>query len=687
MAYISLTREIADNFISEDIEAMLNELIETELNKAESQVNTKLVDECVEALLTLEAQKQNGFNAFVPILPTAQFVRTVANRSNRITVSTWKRMSKTARAVIIAAILACSTITANAAIEAVTDVNVLQEVGNALENKLREMGVLGGIEVLPTEDEEETTKHQGVEIIPVEDDDEETTTSPTTTTTKPQGVEIIPVEDDDDETTTTTKPQGIEIIPVEDDDEETTNPVPATKPNKPVEPTTAEPVTIPQRPERPTEVQLVALKAEFDNFKTDYVYGEELSYDGLTLTAIYSNGSTKSVSLDECSVTTSIDMNVTADYTLRIIYQTCVVTVDITVRPDEDTRGSEICSNDDFDYLLTQKGAYLTKYKGNEKNVTVNTIDGNDVVCIGADVFGGADIESVYAQNVIKIFANAFKNCTELVDCYTPRAEYIGDSSFENCSKLKEAVFSDNATYIGERAYRNTAIESFTLPQGIDAVPNAVCEGCKSLKTVELLSKPSEIGANAFAECTALEVLSGAENIKIVGDYAFFDDEILAFDAKPEIVSVGDGSFAFCKNIDFGEQLSLEKIGMQSFLYCTNLTSVKLKEGITVIPYNCFKGCHIESIEIPEGVTEIEDYALMSTAMRSITLPSTLEKIGTYGVYATMLREVHFRSMKTQFGASAFYRGSRLTFYAPSNSDAYNYAVENNIQVRIEEVE
>ena len=75
-----------------------------------------------------------------------------------------------------------------------------------------------------------------------------------------------------------------------------------------------------------------------ESFKSHYIYGEQLSYDGLTLTADWSDGTTKPVALKNCTYTTQVNMNRTADVTLNILYKGFLVEIPITVRPNEETR-------------------------------------------------------------------------------------------------------------------------------------------------------------------------------------------------------------------------------------------------------------------------------------------------------------------------------------------------------------
>lgn len=680
MAYINIDNKIVSNFNSENLEVMLNDIIDNELNKDESQVNTALINDCVDALIMLSQQESNKFNALVPLMSSNAFLDVIIQKAN-LNKSAWKSLNKFARATIIAAVIAGTTITANAAVEAVTGVNVIKNISDAIQERL---GIVpyDGIDIIQGEDEDdETTTVETTTVKPTETTTIETTTQLTTTTTKPS----------------TTKHEGIDVIQGEDEDDETTTKAPTTEATTEVsttEPSTTEQTTQETTTEVTTEATTEAttekekasfdhLRAEFDGFKTDYIYGEKLSYDGLRLFAVYTDNTEKEISLNECSYTKAVDLNVTADYTLRVIYKTCVLEINITCRPDEETRGAEVCSNDEFDYLVTQKGVYLSKYKGNSTSVNIDTIDGKEVVQISASAFAESDVEYISAQNVERILQNAFKNCKSLVDCYTPMAKYIGESAFENCNKLSDAVFSNNANYFGKKAYKNTGVENVTLSSSISTVPASLFENCQNLKTVTLNGKPKVIEASAFSNCTALKKLNGAGEIKNVESFAFFNDENVEFDVVPQLINVGEGAFEFCKSIDFGAQNNIKTIGEQSFLYCTKLTKIKLSDGITELPYGCLRGAHITEFEIPSTVTKIGDYALMSTAIKEISIPSSVKEIGTYAIYATTLRNVYFESDDVKIDSQAFYNGSRLKFYVHNDSSAMSFAIENDINYSI----
>ncbi|MGN0527593.1 MAG: leucine-rich repeat domain-containing protein [Eubacterium sp.] len=675
MARINIDKRILDNVKQDDIAAVLNQLIDDELAKDVDKIDTDFVDECVNALLEIEQQEDDKFRVLVPLMSSEKFLKKISS-----TGFSFKRLNTFAKTAVIAAVIAGSTYTANAAVAAVTGVDILGNVGDAIQEKFEDWGLIKG----------------GIEQIEGEDDDDEivTTTAKPTKPTKPTkpSEPTKPSKPTSKHTTTaaqsttnqTTK-QGIEQIEGEDDDDTTT----ATKPTttkRSAPNTTVKPITEPDKPQEPDKPYLTAHEAEFDNFKVDYIYGEELDYSGLTLTRVYSDGARKPLSLSECDYTQSVNMNTTANYTLRIIYETCVVTVDITVRPDEDTRGSEICKTGIYDYLLTDNGAYITKYRGNDTEINLDEVDGNPVFAIGEGVFKNSDVTRITAQNVRKIFPSAFENSADLTECYTPLAEYVGDYAFAGCAKLDEAVFGEGLYKLGKGAYKNTAVEQLVIGQFVREIPDELCKECPNLKKVELLGEVTEIGADAFSDCTALELVTGTKNLVKIGAFAFDNDESVDFDSFPrKLESVGENAFNFCRNLNIGTLPdTIKEIGDMSFAYCSKLTSITIQNGITVIPYGCFRATGATEITLSEGVEEIKGYAFMSTMPKQINLPVSLEKIDTYALYSVTLRDVHFAGkLISSISNNAFYPGKRVTFYVYNGTIPMEYAEKNNIAYEI----
>ncbi len=664
MAKITIDSATVRAIKNDDIKALLMRMIDTELSKSDEAVDTAFVDECVNALLELEQDEDKGFAVLIPLVSATDYL-------NRITGKRyWNTLSRTARVAVVAAVFAASTLVVNAAVEGFTGVNLIKEAGIYLQHTIEEW------KTPKSESDDNRIETPTVpavidEVVITPEPDEKPSEVPTQNTdTPPKTVEAVP---------STPKPkaadtQNAEEVP--DKEQEERKPTP--------EHIVPEHIPDPVKPDKPTKEEPVFshIEADLNNFKHDYIYGETLTYDGLTVYAIYSDGSQEELPLSACTITQSVDMYKTADYPLRIMYKDSVLTVTITVRPDEETRGSTIESSGDWDYLLTQRGAYVTNYRGEETVISLSKLDGNKVVALCSSLFEDSDVTSVNAPYVRKIFPNAFKNAKQLQLCSTPQADSIGDSAFEGCETLMSPSFSSTATYLGEKAYAHSGITDITVPDGMDSVPVQLCDECTKLETVDL-NGATAIRNSAFADCTALEEVLGTENLKSVGETAFYGDEKVTFETAPsELESVGTSGFAYCKALKFGALNNLKDIGDYAFMYCTGVTGVTLDDSITMIPQGAFWGTRIRDITLPEGLQRIEAAAFMSTMLRNVTIPESVEYIGARAFQTASGLTVTFEG-SPEIENGAFFKSSRLKFYAYADSSAIAYAEENEINYEI----
>lgn len=689
MAHININKRTLNNIRNDDLYSVLNDMIEKELSKNAESIDTVFVDECVNALLELERENKNTA-LIIPLISSDKFLKKITERKS---AKGFGSLNTFARVAVVAAVVAGGTMTANATVEAVTGINVMQKVADSVESKLIDWGILShapieNVDAGWGDEDEETTKPSTTEPV-TEPSTEPATTEPTTkptTTKRPDPIENVDAGwGDEDEETTTEKKDPIENIDGGwgDDDDDTTQPEKPT-PTKPstTQQTTAEPAL--EQTTKPDDTAVFTqLRAEYDNnFKFDYIYGEELSYKGLKLIASYSDGTEKEIPITDCKYTKAIDTTVTANYTLTILYESSNIKINVTVRPDEFTRGSEICSTKEYDYLLTADGAYITAYKGFSNFITLDEIDGNKVIAIGPSCFKDTDIQTITAQNVTRIYGNAFENCKRLTECYTPSADYIGDYAFSECEFINRAIYSDKLEYLGAGAYNKTAVEEVVIPSGVTTIPDYAFNQCENLTSVKMLGKVTSIGSHAFDKCHQLESISGCANIKEIGAFAFAENELMSIDAFPQgLEKVGESALYFCQKAEIGALPSaIRELAPSAFAYCLGLTEIEIPEGITVIPENCFRATNAKKITLPEGVTEIDKYAFMSHKAKSIVLPKSLKVIKTYGLYSVMLRTVYFDTGIEEIGLDAFYAGRSVTFYVYQDSVPMFYASANNIK-------
>lgn len=659
MAYLNIDKRIAENVNSDNLVKILNSIIDAETQKPIESMNCDLIDSCVDALLEIE-KEQNHIAVMVPLMQDEKFLKMIKSKN-----STWSSLGVVAKTAIIVAAVMGSTITVNAMIDSVFHYNILEEIGKAITS----LGAPG--------------EPEGPEIVVGEDDDGPVTTEPTTEpaadTTVTETTTAAPEVTTSQTTTTPVSTTTEKETTTSQKPETTTKKVSASdvyhKTTKPNETVTSAP-------------KVVGLSASLSaSFCLHYIYGETLSYDGLSLTAQMSDGTERKVSLDDCQYTDNVNMQKTADVTLNIIYKGFLVEIPITVRPTEETRISEIMSNSRYEYLKCDAGAYVTAYKGSDSEFNCAYADGIKIFAVSHNVFAkNKELRSVELPFVTQLGNAVFENCSSLVSVYAPNVETVGDRVFNNCSALRTVELGNALCSIGEKAFAGTSLEELTLGENVTEIPASMCENCSLLEKVTLLGNVTTVGDWAFAECESLLTIEGTENIKYAGDYAFSNCLEVQFEFPENLEHAGENAFYFCRKLQVGDiPQTLTYIGPSAFAYCPGVTKITVPQGITVISKNAFRATNATEIILPNGVKRLEDGAFESCKFTKITIPESVEYIGEHALYNVLLQSVDFDCSKTEIDSKAFYLSRRLEFRCYSDSDAYAFAKANGIKIDVKE--
>lgn len=276
MTQLMFNKPIANDIFNdasfhEEIIMALNELIDVELAKSDDEIDFDLIDAYTDALNELYDEKGVA-RVFWKLQTVEEFTNSITNNKK------WKNLSFAMKFTLTACAVMALVISANTVTEKVTGYNVIEQVASAVQELFSGET---GINKLTTTTTNETT---------TEENTTETTTKifEESTTVKPQKQEG------------TTKPQ-LQITPQNPNLSQvlspTTPPTEAT-----TETTTAEPFTRVDEDltAAPVVVKLVGEFAE--GFKKDYIVGETADFSGLTITAKYDNGDTKTVSINECNI-------------------------------------------------------------------------------------------------------------------------------------------------------------------------------------------------------------------------------------------------------------------------------------------------------------------------------------------------------------------------------------------------
>ena len=664
MATLHIDKIIAEKVNQDDLIRLLETVIDEEMQRPEAEMNCDLIDQCVDALLEMR-QDRDHLAVMVPLMQDKAFLHLIQRKAGNTA-----RLNGAARGALIAAAILASTISVNAMVDAAFDYNILEHIGKAISASVLGPEIIGG-----EDDVDEPT------TVPGATDKSEPTTVPERTTANANGETATRQPEQTTTAAAVTQPTTTTPTTTEREQESTTKKV--TGDNVHHKPTQ------PDRPEETTKaVHVIGFNAQLDeSFKSHYIYGEQLSYDGLTLTADWSDGTTKPVALKNCTYTTQVNMNRTADVTLNILYKGFLVEIPITVRPNEETRESTICQTDRYDYLLCKAGAYITAYRGTAARLTCDTVEGNRIFAIADEVFRKhTELTTVELPYVTYVGAKAFAGCTALTQAELPSVVQVGENAFAGCTALEEWTAGENLATIGSRALAQSALRTLSLGSKVTAVPEGLCYDCKLLELVDLEGRVTEIGAWAFEGCEALQTVTGTENLKTVGDYAFSDCQAVTFAFPAQLEVVGENAFYFCRQLQIGAlPQSIKSIGKRAFAYCPGLTEVRLPAGIAVVPEEAFRATNAKTIVLPEGVERIEARAFESCKATAITVPGTVKYIGKRALYSVLLRDVNFNCLSPVMEDQVLYSSKRLVVQCYLGTTPYQYAKANQIKVELKQ--
>ena len=117
---------------------------------------------------------------------------------------------------------------------------------------------------------------------------------------------------------------------------------------------------------------------------------------------------------------------------------------------------NNITSNSEYDYVVHNDKAGLTKYKGTASNITVpSTIDSYEVIRFGA-IFSNnySIINVVIPDSVTSIGEDAFSTCTNLTSITIGNNVIsIGTNAFYGCIRLTSVTVPDSIISIGKGAF------------------------------------------------------------------------------------------------------------------------------------------------------------------------------------------------------------------------------------------
>lgn len=221
--------------------------------------------------------------------------------------------------------------------------------------------------------------------------------------------------------------------------------------------------------------------------------------------------------------------------------------------------------------------------------------------------------------------------------------KYNGNDAVVN---IPSEINGTPVTTIGNAAFRDSSVTSVTIPANV-----------------------TEIGSNAFADCTNLTsvnyagdwsnltIQSGNPAVQDAANAPLFDFEFILNNTAVVVTNYKYNGAAADVTIPSRYQgKPVTTIGHAAF-FNSAVTSVTIPDSVTSISDEAFINCpKLTNISIPNSVTYIGFSAFSScTSLKSITLPSSLSFIsGALFLGCSQLTTIHIPVSVTSIGNNAF---------------------------------
>lgn len=244
------------------------------------------------------------------------------------------------------------------------------------------------------------------------------------------------------------------------------------------------------------------------------------------------------------------------------------------------------------------------------KRLTGINLDG--VSKIGGSAFAGcAALTSVtIPASVNQIESYTFQNCTALTSVTIPAGIVnIGDAAFQGCTSLTSVTIPEGVQQIGRATFEGcTGLKSIAIPSTVKSLVSSSFGGCTNLTSFSVAAGnpvyDSRNNCNAIIETyvekksnetiTHYKLVSGCKSTVI----------------PDGITEIGTNAFLNCTgltSIDIPASVTL--IGVSAFQN-TGLTSITVPESITEIDDACFANCaNLATVTLPKTITKIQDDA------------------------------------------------------------------------------
>lgn len=281
------------------------------------------------------------------------------------------------------------------------------------------------------------------------------------------------------------------------------------------------------------------------------------------------------------------------------------------------------------EWSVDSKG-HVTAYSGTESVLTVpDTISGITVTGIGESAFeNNTRICKITLPETCTYIDNyAFKNCSNLNTINAPGVTTVKKDAFWRCRKL-DYVNMPELTKLSQRCFmscgelNNLPVENFTL------IPQYAFSGCKF--TYITFPNVTTIYNDAFSNCRNLVEIS----LPSLQDGCLYERvfsgcvKLEKVHFPDDVVSLGGYTFEGCKFTDFSFLENLEYVFLGDFERNNAVEYINLPNVQFVDNYAFRYMYYLKEVVLPSCTTVLDEAFYWNTSLEKVVFSDNLEYVG-----------------------------------------------------------
>ena len=362
----------------------------------------------------------------------------------------------------------------------------------------------------------------------------------------------------------------------------------------------------------------------------DLVIPSNVAYSGINYSVISIGES----SFRDCSGITSVTLPTSLDSIIQYAFWGCSSITDITIPLNItflESKAFAFCDslstiNYNAANCITGISSYYATYLdcpfyGCNSITAINI--GNNVQSIPDYLFYSTGITTLtIPENVTSIGASSFGACHSLttvnynaINCSLSYNIYTtSHSPFVGCNNISTINIGNSVTTIPNNMFEHTGITTLTIPSSVTQIGDDAFKECTSLQSLYFNATNCQTASGSFYGCTSLSSVTMSGNVHRIPNNMF----IGTLQTSGTSINIPN---------------SVNYIGNSAFNGCSGITgTLVIPTGVTYIGSSAFHGCSgiTGTITIPSGITKIRPSTFYNcTGLTGVVIPSSVRVIDT----------------------------------------------------------